>query len=129
MRPTRPAVSCSRATSSTARSAPTSPAPRRRPGGRRGPPARQPRTLQHGSFGAYLAGPETAAARPARHPVVLLGNSIYQGCQIAARMQRMANADADGIEFVNLAQTGSGIHDYFAQMIKSLRFRPELLVV
>jgi hypothetical protein len=89
----------------------------------------QSRNLQHGSFGAYLAGPEPAAARPARHPVVLLGNSIYQGCRIAARMQRLANADGDGIEFVNLAQTGSGIHDYFAQMIKSLRFRPELLVV
>jgi hypothetical protein len=60
---------------------------------------------------------------------VLLGNSIYQSCQIGARIQRMANADGDGFEFVNLAQTGAGIHDYFAQMIKSLRFRPELLVV
>jgi hypothetical protein len=89
----------------------------------------QSRTLQHGSFGAYLADPEPAAAHLTRHPVVLLGNSIYHACGIAARMQRMANADGDGIEFVNLAQTGSGIHDYFAQMIKSLRFRPQLLVV
>ena len=87
------------------------------------------RPLRHGSFGSYLADLNPDSERPGYHPIVLLGNSVYQGCGIPERMQDLANARGEHIEFLNLAQTGSGIHDHFAQMLKALRARPELLVV
>jgi hypothetical protein len=88
-----------------------------------------PGTVRHGSFGAWLAELRGDPPDDGRQPIVLLGNSVYQACSIAERMQRLANGSGERVRFFNLAQTGAGIHDHFAHMLKSLAIAPKLLVV
>lgn len=85
------------------------------------------RTVPTGSFGAFLPQPRVPAGPERR--IVLLGNSVYQACEIVERMQRLANDGGEPIEFVNLAQTGSGMHDHLARLPNALQFSPCLVVV
>jgi len=88
-----------------------------------------PRMMPHGSYGAFLPRSDAASNPPGRQPIVLLGNSVYQTCGIVERMQGLAEADGGQLAFVNRAQTGAGMHDYFAHMVKAVDLRPRLLVV
>ena len=83
--------------------------------------------IRHGSYGFTLA--RYAPTDPPRRTVVLLGNSVYQVCEIVPRMQRLADEGRKSLRLVNLAQTGAGIDDYLVQAGKVLRDRPDLLVV
>jgi len=84
--------------------------------------------LPMGSYGLYLARYPREKSPDLRR-VVLLGNSIYQYCGVAERLQELANQSGAGVEFVNLAQTGSGIHDYIVQLASVADHRPDLAVV
>ncbi|MDY6989150.1 MAG: hypothetical protein SWQ30_13955 [Thermodesulfobacteriota bacterium] len=85
------------------------------------------RPLRFGSYGFYLARYPTRQLD--RTTVILLGNSVYQDCHIVDRMQRLAENEKTGIDFLNLAQTGSGIYDHLIQFTKVLGYKPNLVVV
>lgn len=83
--------------------------------------------LRFGSYGFYLT--EYPAKAPDRLSIAVLGNSVYQYCGIVERMQDFANAETQNIDFVNLAQVSSGIHDHLLQLALIARYKPDLLVV
>jgi hypothetical protein len=83
--------------------------------------------IRHGSYGFTLA--TYAPVEPGRRTVVLLGNSVYQACEIIPRMQKMADERQLNLRLVNLAQTGAGINDHLVQAAEVLRHPPDLLVV
>jgi len=83
--------------------------------------------LHFGSYGFYLANYPVKAS--GRRSIAVLGNSVYQHCGIIERMQDLANAETQDIDFVNLAQVSSGIHDHLLQLARIARYKPDLLVV
>lgn len=87
----------------------------------------RPGRIRHGSYGFYLARlrPEPRRAQP----VFLLSNSAYRSSGVVERMQTMARAEGQPIEFFNLAQAGAGIHDHLVQLAEVIHLHPRLVVV
>lgn len=83
--------------------------------------------IRHGSYGFTLA--RYAPVDPGRRTVVLLGNSVYQFCEIVPRMQKLADERNLNLRLLNLSQTGAGIVDHVVQAGQVLRHSPDLLVV
>jgi hypothetical protein len=92
--------------------------------GARRPP--KPGIIRHGSYGFSLARYDFV---PGFRSVVLLGNSVYQYCAIAPRMQERVDQERRRLAFYNLSQTGAGIHDHVVQAAAVLPRRPDLMVV
>ncbi|MBI3269084.1 MAG: hypothetical protein HYZ53_08675 [Planctomycetes bacterium] len=83
--------------------------------------------LRYGTYGFSLARFPTP--EQGKLTVAVLGNSVYQGCGIVERMQRMSDEMDLGMRFLNYSQCGSGISDHVVQAAKLVDADPDLLVV
>jgi hypothetical protein len=93
----------------------------------RGPDRFESRPTRYGSYGVSLT--RFPQRPPGSRTVVMLGNSVYQACQIVETMQEWANRDRENVCFVNLAQTGSGIYDYIVNFARAMQLKPDLVVI